>query len=144
MSDNVVQFAKPEPERLIWACACGCTTHYHHASGDVECAACEAISTSVSGEWREHFPEAPEEPKPCDASSFKITNIGSPEVALKRFTKQLSVDDTAVAILIDNEGGLSTWIGDYMTPERQLWARERIADATERLMREAAKGDPNG
>lgn len=133
MSDNVVAF--PKREIAVWVCGCGCTTHYHHANGDVECASCGNIACdNCMGQWRERLPETPAEIKPTDAECFKVTRLDTEGAALKRVLGGVIHEQTSAVIVIGTDGALSCWGRGFKTKAEQAWLRRHLASAFRRLI----------
>lgn len=133
MSDNIITFPQPDDgRRVIWACGCGCTVHYHHASGDVECSACGSIADALGGEWRTRFPEAADEPEPLDEHNFKVIDLSDAESFLRR---QIAIAKggkkvAMVVVAYAGGGGVSTFTEGATADEAVCWldeARARIA-----------------
>ena len=133
LPENVVQI-RQEPERLLWVCNCGCTVHYHHADGRVECCECESIATGLTGEWRAPLPDEPDKARPLDSSTFKLVRLDSVKTFFRR---RLEDEEQSVAVaVLYPDGGLSTYLDhdldDASAARRGMeTAAQRFADIIE-------------
>ena len=119
---SVVEF--PRPERQIWACHCGCLTHYHYADGTVECSSCGEICTR--GDWSIR----PQELAPLP-ESLSIVRDGEPaDIRWQRFLRDVkSCPDIIALILVREDGGVRTVAKCLMEgPDQEAWWRRRCDD----------------
>ena len=134
---DIVQFPKPDDgSALVWVCNCGCTVHYHRATGDVECSACGVVAGGLTGEWRLKLPADPVEPREIDSANFKVIEFTDAETFLKRqIMTAKQGDPIAAAVVCYAGGGSSTWGDDISTDERRDWLRQRLSEAVDRMTR---------
>jgi hypothetical protein len=130
---QVVGFPSQDEPDMIWRCDCGCTTFQAHDSGFLECAHCSLMHEGIGGKWRAFLPDVPSKVVEGEAGDFKVTQIGVSASALKRVTRQADPEDTAALILLQKDGKVSTWGGDFDTLEQAEWFERRIADARSML-----------
>lgn len=129
---EVVQFPVREPEHVVWVCNCGSTTHYHHASGEVECGSCGTYASGLTGEWRQRLPATPADPAELGGANFKVVNLNTAEVFLKRQLKDDS--EIVAAVIVRHDGGTSTWGRDIDGDARKGWLLSKLADAYRRMI----------
>lgn len=133
MNDNVVTLPRRDGAVAILVCPCGCTAHYHRVDGSVACGSCEMILDAAMANWRLRYPEAPTEPRELDGDNFKVTDIASADIFLRRQIKASGQRDVAAAVVIFADGASATWAPDVDTAERRDWLRRHMAEATRRL-----------
>lgn len=138
MTDNVLNFPKKDPERLVWTCQCGCTSHHAHLDSSLECASCGTMAAADQGEWRQRLPAPPEEAKPMDAGAFKVTGIGGAEGFLRRQAKDTS--DIIAAIILNTDGSASTWATGFEGEERRAWLDRQLERARVQLLPKVQHG----
>lgn len=136
-ADVVTLQPRAKPERLIWVCRCGCTTHYHHADGGVECGSCGNVAADLTGEWRSRLPDEPDAPADLDGENFKVTSLTGPDTFLKRHAK--AVEDVVAIIILNDDGSFATWSGDMTGDERSAWLGRKLEAVHERLTALGAK-----
>lgn len=129
MSD-VIAFRKPEPDRLVWRCGCGCTTHYVGPDA-IECAACGDMQ--AAGEWRKMLPDEPAEPREIENGDVNVTSIGSPSAALRRLLKNADPEQLVALAVIHADGRVSAW-GDIEPGDQSEWLDRRLADVRRMLV----------
>lgn len=125
--------------RLIWVCACGCTSFYLAADGGAFCQSCGCdVTDGPAQQWRAKLPPAPE-PEAAEelgGDTFKVTNLDSAETWFKR---RLREDTKTVlgAAAIYTDGSLSSFAMPDLwdTPERIEWTERRLADLRTRFIR---------
>lgn len=109
---EIITFQKAdpvEPVRAIWVCNCGCTVHYNHSDGRVECTSCEAIADGLSGQWRQHLPPVPDDCPGTDDSNFKMIELDSAATFLKRRLKE-GAEDVGAVLMIMGDGRVITYV----------------------------------
>lgn len=92
----------------VWLCNCDCTVHYHHSNGSVECAACGAMANGLTGEWRLHLPDTPDQMKEVPDTAFKVVHLDNATTYLKRQIKETGGAIAAV-VLVYGDGRVSTY-----------------------------------
>ena len=134
MGDVVDLEARREPDLGYWRCECGCMTYYLRSDGCVECAQCRGID-SESGYWRVP-PDETDEPRAemDDADpAIRVVDLG-PELSLARVLEAANPDKTAAAIILQHDGALHLWSGDFDTRAERGWLRKRLERARKRLV----------
>lgn len=133
MTDNVVKFERPPTENLIWVCNCGCTTHYHHSTGAMECGTCGAFMDPPDGAWRLRLPAEPETPAPLDDNNFKVIASDGAEMTLLRYSKAARREPVAAIVIVHGDGSTSTWGDRAAADDRKGWIAEAIDKARTRI-----------
>lgn len=133
MTGNVVKLPRRDGASLVWVCACGSTTHYHHADGSVVCGSCETPATSLNGDWRLRFPEEPPAPTSLDHTNFKVADFDTVEVFMKRQLKVADGRPIAAAVVMFSDGSFATWGREIETPKQQAWLRRKLVEAGRRM-----------
>lgn len=129
MTDNVIHLTQTHPKTArIWACGCGCRTHYVHETGEVECAGCGAIGPD--GAWLEHLGST----TPVAEPSFRSIDDGDPEFARRRFMQRAQNDAiTVIAIYPDGSVGVSG--ENIYGAEQEAWFDRRLQDAKDMILK---------
>lgn len=123
MTASVIPF---QPRRCIWTCDCGCTVHYLHADGHVECAGCETIARGDLSNWREQLPTEPVNPEPLPDNAYRVVELDGPASFLKRRLKQDDMADIGAILVFYRGGRMATFCtGDVK--EHPEWLREKMA-----------------
>lgn len=138
MTDNVVDLhpSRAAQGKLIWVCNCGCSTHYAHADGQLECAHCGAMGDGSGSEWREQLPEPTTvHPVSTGPDEKRVVSLGDTSAALKRMLRRAEDDrDNLAFVLIYRRGGeVGVWGDKIEGDEQSTWFDRRCADAKELL-----------
>lgn len=132
MTDNIIDLKViKDSKTLIWVCKCGCTVHYHHANGDVQCSECDNIASISDDGWREKMPALPKEIKPAD-DAFKLVLLVSPEIWLKKKLKEDNINENISALVaIYKDGSASTFSskGDFEAEDNLEWLKRQFDKA---------------
>lgn len=138
MGDNVVRFTPKADDKLIWRCACGCSTHYHYIDGTVECAACDKVASSLSGEWRAFLPPPPDQPKTVEPGDDAVVKLDSAESAIRRVLKTADTDQMAALMVFHHDGSIKAWGERFETEEQRAWLGRKL-DQVEAMLTEARR-----
>lgn len=126
-NENVVPLRKT-PERMIWICACGCSTFELSSDGTAQCAFCHHTREADGGWLRQEM-----EPEwDGDAPVANVRGNGSVEFARRVTAKRAMADDAVTVVVIRNEGNIHVW-SDLETDEQVAWAKRRLDDASRLL-----------
>jgi hypothetical protein len=125
---SVVQFPKREDVRLVWRCGCDCLTHYAHADGRIECAACGNFAGAYPGDWRLPLPEEPAVPAFIEPGDHKVTDLNSPELSIKRALRHADPANLAALVLVNKDGSTSVWSESFDTDEQRAWITRKLAE----------------
>jgi len=133
---SIVQFPprQPEPQILLWRCACGCSTHYARCDGTLECANCGTLQSGSPDQWRSRLPETPSNPASIEGGDVNVVSLDTSAAALKRVVQNIDQRDLAALIVVRNDGGLSTWSSGFSSPDEISWFERRMADAMELML----------
>jgi hypothetical protein len=132
---DIVAFPRPDDERVIWRCNCGCISFELRGNGDAVCLQCGVSVTGDVGDWRSQLPAAPDRPKEVEIDTVKVTDLNSSAAALRRVLGKADADRTAAVILLHHDGGVTTW-GVLETEEQADWFDRRIATAKAMLVKD--------
>lgn len=79
--------------------------------------------------------EPPVEPEPVGSSEVAVTDLNSSAPALRHALGRAQVDETVAVIVIQRDGGVTTWGESGETAEQIEWFDRRIADARQMLLK---------
>lgn len=130
---DIVQFAPKAPEELVWRCSCGCISFELRADGDAICVQCETAVTGADGSWRAKLPEPVTPVEPLGDGDVTITDLNSSGAALRRIINRIDADKTALVIVIQQDGTVSTW-GESIEGEAQSAWFDRRLDTVKQMM----------
>ena len=131
---NIVDFPKPDSEDVVWQCGCGCLSFWLREDGELQCVQCDAIVQADVGDWRVRLPELPEIIEETRPNAVKVTDLNESSAALSRVLSHADVDHTAIVLVIQKDGGLSTW-GSIKTLEEADWMARRLEQAANMVTR---------
>lgn len=137
---EIVHFPPKVPDTVVWRCSCGCISFELRANGDAVCVQCEHPIMGADGTWREKLP-APVLPfDPVADTDVTITDLNSSGAALRRVLGKASPDTTAMVILLQQDGAVTTW-GEGIGGDAQAeWFDRRIQTAKQMLMNSGREG----
>lgn len=130
---DVLAFPGGPQNPMVWRCNCGCISFELRADGDAICCQCETPVVGLDGEWREKLPMPPVQPEPLDDMDVTITDLVSSGAALRRTLGKANEDSTALVIVIQQDGGITTWGKDLDGQHELDWFDRRIATAKQML-----------
>lgn len=135
---EVVQFPTlAGEERAVWACGCGCLTHYVRKGGTLECANCGELADADFGDWVAELPDAPPTIKTAGPDNVKVTDLADSAVALRSVFRDVEHrrDEAAFVIIGWRDGSVRTWGDTLQGSEQSEWFDSRIANAKRNLCR---------
>lgn len=133
---DIVQFAPKAPDELVWRCSCGCISFELRADGGAVCVQCEAEVVGADGSWRRKLPDPVMPVEPLGDAGVTITDLNSSAAALRRIISRIDADTTALVIVIQQDGTVSTW-GESIEGEAQsAWFDRRLDTAKQMMVKE--------
>lgn len=144
----------PEPEELIWNCACGCRSFILFSSGKIECANCDLAICCGDivddlGDWRQKLKPVP----PSDADvpdSTSVTRIAYANAdfaragALKKASNWGKDGELAMVVSYNNRGASSSWFAfdNEGDKEKTIEQLERLIETVRNTA--TREGNENG
>jgi len=116
---SVVGF--PKPERLIFACGCGCSTLFLYDNGNAECPSC---GTPHEGAWK-----VPADIEIVDVETSEQHKMGEPVDIMKaRFIRMMDQEGLLAAVQFFNDGRVNSVILDRQadTDKQKAWWRRGV------------------
>lgn len=133
---TVIAFpTKPPPDRIVWVCACGCSTFYILPGKRAECAACmEPLNPDQSEGWNDvdEPPVPPEVPRPTIVRP--LVDMNDPNYNMRAVMAHASHTDSAIVLVVQQDGDLHFWHDQFETPEQADWVRGRLDRACENIL----------
>lgn len=135
---DVVSLAPKVPDNVVWRCNCGCISFELRADGDAVCVHCEHPVAGIDGVWREKLPEPVAPIEAVGDHDLTVTDFNSSAPALRRALGRADADKTAMVIVIQQDGTVTTW-GDTIEGEAQeAWFDRRVETAKTMLTKREA------
>lgn len=130
---EIINFPPGDGSDLFWRCASGRISFRLKGDGLAECCQCGDVVRGPGGTWRQDLP-APPVTAPAAGSDtlVRVTSLLSSAAALRRTLGRATTHRTAVVVVMQNDGGVSTW-GDLATNEEADWFDRRVATAKQML-----------
>lgn len=130
---DIVQFLPKVPDNVVWRCNCGCISFELRADGNAVCAQCLKPVTGMDGSWREKLPELLKPVEPADAKDVTITDLNSSAAALRRVLGRADPERTAMLIIIQQDGAVTSWGESIEGEARAEWFDRRVQTAKQML-----------
>ena len=136
MTDNVIQF--PKPDAIIYVCSCACQSFRIYATGVIECANCGEAHTRHAdgtpvGEWVKQLPDVPAATDRTDAGTISVNAVGSVDFArasvVRKVTEWAKSETLALIIGYHNDGTGSHWT-DITTEDQKQWVLRKLRELT--------------
>lgn len=129
MTDNIIQF--PKPDEIVFVCGCGCMSFFINHNNTIECCNCNDIKdgSPPNGDWRKNLPDVPDNVTEDTDGKISVRAIGNSEIARRQTMKQIqewSVSGTlAIVSAYNNDGTGKHWF-DIETKEQQQWVLRKL------------------
>lgn len=131
---TVVEFKKPEPEVLVWACGdCEGTTWFVKSNDTMECSCCGRISTLEP----EHWKKMP--PIPCgevETAKLNMSVTTTIDFQLEDFKRNFDPADGDYGVILKGGGRIYTFGQSKPDTEEVGWIKDQMQTATKMLCKE--------
>jgi hypothetical protein len=134
---EVVAFPKRDQDKVVWRCNCGCMSFTLRADGEAECAHCGGLVTGDCGDWRAALPVPPLSPPEPSAGDLTVAEMETSAASLRRALRHADADTTAMVIIVQRDGGVSTWGANIETAEQAEWF-DRRAETAKKMLTKAS------
>ena len=138
---DIVAFERRPPDTVVWRCNCGCISFELRANGDAVCVQCQHTVIGADGAWREKLPDVVRPVDPVGDDDVTITDLNSSAAALRRSLGKANADETAVLIIIQQDGAVTTWGSAIEDQAQSEWFDRRVETAKQMLTKKV--GGPN-
>jgi hypothetical protein len=129
---EVIAFPARNEDKIVWRCGCGCISFFLLADGGAECCRCGCVQSGEDGSWRERLPETPQRVEMQPPDDITVTDLNSSAAGLRRTLERAQIGATAIVVIIQDDGGVSTW-GAIENVEQSDWFDRRIETAKRML-----------
>lgn len=127
---DIVEFPGQEEESGVWACNCGCVTHFVYDDGTVECANCFDTGPERA---RVKFTEIPFK-RPDSEALVTRRMVDVDDKFLYRRIQQEVMDDGVVGVAVFYESGRVRSVTEQSeTDEQKTWWKRRVKDFMEQI-----------
>ncbi len=135
MADIIGFTPKPKDSEYIWRCECGCLSWTLIGDGSAQCMQCKAAPSNINGSWRKPLPDPSPSDGHAEPKDVELVDMATSGANLSRTLSRATVEETAVVMVFQSHGGISTW-GCVEGQEQIDWLDGRIASARKLVVKD--------